>query len=131
MDGARRTGPSQTVLVLLVLAGAWPLVRLGLRTTASTWVLSGVAASLAAALGLWLWDRRMRLPLSSARALRPWMWIAVAVAPAVAIGRTPVGVQMIYSASLEGIVLAITVAVVRTRSNVSRKTQDGSTGSSS
>lgn len=119
MDRDRRSGSQQSVLILalLVLVGAWPLFSLASRTTTRTWALSGVAASLGAILAFWLWDRRMRLPWSRSGAWRPWMWIAAAVAPAAAIGSTPPGVRMIYSASLEGIVLAIAVVVLRTHSN--------------
>ena len=92
------------------------MTTLASQTTAETWAFSAAAAALGVLMAAWLWDRRMRLPGSSSLAWRRRICIAAVVVSAVAIGSAPPGVRMVYSASLEGVVLAIAVLVVRARS---------------
>jgi hypothetical protein len=118
MEKERRSAPQPGtfVLMLLVVVGAWPVTTLASQTTAETWAFSAAAAALGVLMAAWLWDRRMRLPGSSSLAWRRRICIAAVVVSAVGIGSAPPGVRMVYSASLEGVVLAIAVLVVRARS---------------
>lgn len=95
------------VLLLLPLVDVWPLARFAEETTARTLVLSLAACLLGGALAFWLRERLSRAPLMAWPRWRPRLWFALFLVPALFIWGAPAGVQMIYSAALEGFVSVI------------------------
>jgi hypothetical protein len=104
---------SLTALLVLMLFGAWPLVSLSGQTSERTWVLSGAALLLGAALTFWVWGRRMRRSGPGFGGSRRWLLFAALMLSAAVVAGMPAGVEMIYCAAVEGMICATAFLAVR------------------
>jgi len=115
-----RVGRFPAVLLLFVLIGAWPVVRLGRVTAARTWGLSVIALALGVILAIWLRGRLTQAAVAKSRARALRVWVVAATAAWVLIAAAPSGVRMIYSAAVEGVICAVVFFVVRDYRRIQR-----------
>jgi hypothetical protein len=103
----RARGGFPAPLLLFLLIGGWPLVRLGRETAARTWGLSVIALALGVVLAVWLRSHLTEALAAKARARAVRIWVIAATAAWVLIAAAPSGVRMIYSAAIEGVICAV------------------------
>ena len=119
-----RAGGFPAPLLLFVLIGGWPLVRLGQETAARTWGLSVIALAVGVVLAVWLRSHLTDALAARARARAVRIWVIAATAAWVLIAAAPSGVRMVYSAAIEGVICAVVFFSVRNYLRIRRLRAD-------
>jgi len=116
-----RVWPYLALLLLWALIDFVPVLKLGQEATTRTRVLAGLAGVLGALLAVWFWGWLFRRTPETGSARRGVLvWIGAGLVLIVAVQIASPGVQMIYSATLEGFLCALCLQAARVHLRIRR-----------